>query len=37
MPGMTLTGDIMIGRRTIMSYLTESLLKQGEETMREPQ
>ena len=36
-PGMTLAGDIMVGRRTIMSYLTETLLRQGSETMREPQ
>jgi HlyD family type I secretion membrane fusion protein len=36
-PGMTLVGDIMVGRRTIMSYLTETLLRQGSETMREPQ
>lgn len=36
-PGMTLTGDIMVGRRTIMSYLTETLLRQGSETMREPE
>lgn len=36
-PGMTLVGDIMVGRRTIMSYLTETLLRQGSEAMREPQ
>jgi hemolysin D len=36
-PGMTLTGDIMVGKRTIMSYLTETLLRQGSEAMREPQ
>ncbi len=36
-PGMTLVGDIMVGRRTIMSYLTETLLRQGAEAMREPQ
>jgi HlyD family type I secretion membrane fusion protein len=36
-PGMTLVGDIMVGRRTIMSYLTETLLRQGSETMREPE
>jgi hemolysin D len=36
-PGMTLVGDIMVGRRTIMSYLTETLLRQGAETMREPE
>ena len=36
-PGMTLVGDIMVGERTIMSYLTETLLRQGEEAAREPQ
>jgi HlyD family secretion protein len=36
-PGMTLVGDIMIGKRTIMSYLTESVFQQGSEAMREPQ
>jgi HlyD family type I secretion membrane fusion protein len=36
-PGMTLVGDVLVGRRTLMSYLTESLLRQGEEAMREPQ
>jgi HlyD family type I secretion membrane fusion protein len=36
MPGMTLEGDIMVGRRTIMSYLTETLLRQTDSAMREP-
>jgi hemolysin D len=36
-PGMTLVGDITVGRRTIMSYMTETLLRQGSEAMREPQ
>jgi hemolysin D len=36
-PGMTLEGDIMVGSRTIMSYLTETLMRQGSETMREPE
>jgi HlyD family type I secretion membrane fusion protein len=36
-PGMTLTGDIVAGKRTIMSYLTETILQQGSETMREPE
>jgi hemolysin D len=36
-PGMTLVGNIMVGRRTIMSYLTETLMRQGSEAMREPQ
>lgn len=36
-PGMTLVGDVVVGRRTLMSYLSESFLRQGEEAMREPQ
>jgi len=36
-PGMTLVGDITVGRRTIMSYLTETLLRQGSEALREPE
>ena len=36
-PGMTLTGDAMIGRRTIMSYLLEGALRTGSEAMREAQ
>jgi hemolysin D len=36
-PGMTLEGDILVGERTIMSYLSESVLRQGSEAMREPQ
>jgi HlyD family type I secretion membrane fusion protein len=35
-PGMTLTGDIMVGRRTILSYLVEGALRTGHEAMREP-
>ncbi len=35
-PGMTLTGDIMVGRRTILSYLVEGALRTGSEAMREP-
>jgi hemolysin D len=35
-PGMTLTGDIMVGRRTILSYLLEGSLRTGAEAMREP-
>jgi len=35
-PGMTLTGDIMIGRRTILSYILEGALRTGSEAMREP-
>ncbi len=36
-PGMTLQGDIMVGRRTIMSYLVEGAIRTGSEAMREPQ
>jgi HlyD family type I secretion membrane fusion protein len=35
-PGMTLDGDIVVGRRTIMSYLLEGALRTGSEAMREP-
>jgi HlyD family type I secretion membrane fusion protein len=35
-PGMTLTGDIMVGERTILSYLMEGALRTGSEAMREP-
>jgi hemolysin D len=35
-PGMTLAGDIMVGRRTILSYLAEGALRTGSEAMREP-
>jgi HlyD family type I secretion membrane fusion protein len=35
-PGMTLGGDIMVGRRTILSYLVEGALRTGSEAMREP-
>lgn len=36
-PGMTLSADIMVGRRTILSYLVEGALRTGSEAMREPQ
>jgi HlyD family secretion protein len=36
-PGNTLVGDIMVGRRTILSYLVEGALRTGSEAMREPQ
>jgi len=36
-PGMTLQGDILVGRRTILSYLIEGALRTGSEAMREPQ
>jgi hemolysin D len=35
-PGMTIVGDIMVGRRTILSYLVEGGLRTGSEAMREP-
>jgi len=36
LPGDTLTGDVMVGERTIMSYLVEGLLRNTSEAMREP-
>ncbi len=35
-PGMTLQGDIMVGRRTILAYLIGGALRTGSEAMREP-
>jgi hemolysin D len=35
-PGMTLTGDINVGKRTILSYLIEGMLRNANEAMREP-
>ena len=35
--GMTLQGDILVGRRTIISYIIEGALRTGAEAMREPQ
>ncbi len=35
-PGMSLTGDILVGQRTIWSYITEGALRNGLEAMREP-
>jgi HlyD family type I secretion membrane fusion protein len=35
-PGMTLTGDILVGHRTILSYIVEGALRTGHEAMREP-
>lgn len=35
-PGMTLTGDIVVGKRTIMSYMLEGIERTGLEAMREP-
>ena len=35
-PGMSLTGDVFVGRRTLWSYITEGALKIGAQAMREP-
>ncbi len=35
-PGMSLVGDITVGKRTIWSYMTEDALRMGIEAMREP-
>ncbi len=35
-PGMSLTGDILVGSRTIWSYITEGAMRTGLEAMREP-
>ena len=35
-PGMTLSGDIIVGKRTISSYLLDGVLRTGSEAMREP-
>jgi hemolysin D len=35
-PGMTLTADIVVGRRTIIWYLIGGALRSGSEAMREP-
>jgi hemolysin D len=35
-PGMTVTGDIMVGHRTIVSYLVEGVVRNANEAMREP-
>ncbi len=35
-PGMTLTGDTLVGNRTILSYLMEGIERTGMEAMREP-
>lgn len=36
LPGNTLSGDVMVGERTIMSYLVEGVLRQTSSAMREP-
>jgi hemolysin D len=35
-PGMTLTGDIVCGKRTIMSYIVEGVLRTTSQAAREP-
>ena len=35
-PGMSVQGDVLVGRRTIMSYLISGALRTGSEAMREP-
>ena len=36
-PGMTLTGDILVGKRTILSYFLSGAQRASSEAMREPQ
>jgi HlyD family type I secretion membrane fusion protein len=36
-PGLTVSGDILVGRRTIMQYLLEGVMRTGSEAMREPE
>ncbi len=36
-PGDTLVGDIIVGRRTILSYVVEGTMRTGSEAMREPE
>jgi hemolysin D len=36
-PGLTISGEVLVGRRTIMSYLFEGAMRTGSEAMREPQ
>lgn len=36
-PGMTVGGDVLVGRRTLLSYVLEGALRTGTEAMREPQ
>jgi hemolysin D len=35
-PGMPLSADIMVGRRTILMYMMESVLRHASQGMREP-
>jgi HlyD family secretion protein len=36
-PGDTLTGDVIIGNRTLLSYLTDGVLRTATQAMREPE
>jgi len=36
-PGMTMVGDVIVGKRTILMYLMEGALRTGSEAMREAQ
>jgi HlyD family type I secretion membrane fusion protein len=36
LPGMTMEGDIVVGRRSLISYIIEGVLRTGSEAMREP-
>jgi HlyD family secretion protein len=36
MPGMTLSAEIVVGKRTIMSYIAWPITKGLEEAVREP-
>lgn len=35
-PGLTVEGEVLVGRRTMLSYLLEGALRTGSEAMREP-
>jgi HlyD family type I secretion membrane fusion protein len=35
-PGLTIEGEVLVGKRTIMSYILEGALRTGSEAMREP-
>jgi hemolysin D len=35
-PGLTVQGEVLVGKRTIMSYILEGALRTGSEAMREP-
>jgi hemolysin D len=35
-PGLTVSGEVLVGKRSIMSYLLEGAMRTGSEAMREP-